>query len=238
MAPRFYVNCPLRPGAVTVEGAEAHHLAGVRRLHPGDAVCLFNGDGHEYPAEVVACGRKRVELDVLRVETPERELPFQLEVAAPVPKGDRGQFLIEKLTELGATAFIPLRTARSVVHPAGLERMRRHVIEASKQCGRNVLMQIRPVALWEDYCGNKELPAIRIFADASASGRLADLKLEPGQALAFAVGPEGGFTEDESGLAQRHGWRLVALGQRILRIETAAVALAAWAALASINVGQ
>ena len=233
MAPRFYVNCPLRPGVVTVEGAEAHHLAGVRRLRPGDAVCLFNGDGHEYPAEVIACGRKRVELDVLRVETPQRELPFQLEVAAPVPKGDRGQFLIEKLTELGATAFIPLKTARSVVHPslAGLERMRRHVIEASKQCGRNVLMPIRPVIAWDEYCRSKELPAIRILADTESSGRLADLKLESGQGLAFAVGPEGGFTEDEIGTAQRHGWRLVALGPRTLRIETAAVALAAWAAM-------
>jgi 16S rRNA (uracil1498-N3)-methyltransferase len=238
MSERFYLNCPLQPGSVEVTGPEAHHLAVVCRLRPDDLLCLFNGDGHEYPATVVAGGRKRVELDVLRVERPERELPFQLEVAAPVPKGDRGQFLIEKLTELGVTTFVPLRTARSVVHPAGLERMRRYVIEASKQCGRNMLMQIRPVALWEDYCGNKELPAIRILADPSSSARLDDLKPEPGQGLAFAVGPEGGFTEDEIGMAQRQGWRLVALGPRTLRIETAAVALASWAALASINVGQ
>ena len=72
------------------------------------------------------------------------------EVAAPLPKADRADFLIEKLTELGVTRFVPLRTERSVVHPKAtkLDRLERAVIEASKQCGRNVLMQIGPLTDW------------------------------------------------------------------------------------------
>src|SRR5438128_2117236 len=94
MADRFYVNCPLAPGRVEVQGAEAHHLADVRRLRPGDPVCLFNGDGHEYSAQVLSTSRRSVTLEVLAKAAPERELPFALEVAAPLPKGDRAQFLL------------------------------------------------------------------------------------------------------------------------------------------------
>src|SRR5579872_6289798 len=144
MAERFYVNCDLQPGPILLQGAEAHHLATVCRLRPGDAVCLFNGDGRQYPARVAEVGRRAVALEVEAVEAPPRELPFRLEVAAPLPRGDRAQFLLEKLTELGVTDFVPLATARSVVHPreAKLEKLERHVIEASKQCGRNVLLRV------------------------------------------------------------------------------------------------
>ena len=106
MADRFYVNCPLAPGPVVLEGAEAHHLVTVCRLRAHDAVCLFNGDGREYPAAVVSVGRRQVTLEVRAGEQPQRELGFRVEVAAPLPRGDRGQFLIEKLTELGATTSI------------------------------------------------------------------------------------------------------------------------------------
>src|SRR5690349_4570164 len=137
MADRFYVNCPLEPGPVVVEGPEAHHLATVCRLRPGDLVSLFNGNGHEYPARVTATGRHRVTLEVLGVESPARELGFPLTVAVPLPRSDRGHFLVEKLTELGITTFVPLRTRRSVVHPGDtrVDKLQRYVIEACKQCG-------------------------------------------------------------------------------------------------------
>jgi 16S rRNA (uracil1498-N3)-methyltransferase len=223
MADRFYVNCPLAPQAVTVRGAEAHHLATVCRLRPGDRVCLFNGDGHEYPAEVGSVGRREVTLQVLGVESPQRELPFRVEVAAPLPKGDRAQFLIEKLTELGVTSFVPLQTRRSVVHPreARLDRLERYVVEASKQCGRNVLLQVEPMADWTAYCCRGDLAALRVVAHpaATAAGWAA------GQDTVLAVGPEGGFVDEEIELARAHGWSVVGLGPRILRVETAALVL-------------
>jgi 16S rRNA (uracil1498-N3)-methyltransferase len=224
MADRFYLNSPLAPGEVVLSGPEAHHLATVLRARPGDAVCLFNGDGAEYPAVVTAVVKKRV---VVRVEgrlTPDREVGHRLEVAAPLPKGDRGDFLIEKLTELGATHYVPLRTRRSVVHPreAKLERLERAVIEASKQCGRNVLLRIEPPADWEEYGRRPTLPARRWLAHFGGGAWA-------GQAtgdVALAVGPEGGFTDEEVERARAAGWGIVCLGPRVLRVETAALALA------------
>lgn len=222
MSERFYVNSELGPGEVVLRGPEAHHLAAVCRVRPGDAVYLFNGDGRQYPARVVAVGKRSVTLEAGEPESPRRELGFRLEVAAPLPKGDRAQFLVEKLTELGVTDFVPLVTARSVVQPreAKLEKLQRHVIEASKQCGRNVLLRVHPLADWRDYC-RAELPANRLLADPAG-----DAAARAGGDVAAAVGPEGGFTAEEVAQARAAGWQLVGLGPRVLRVETAALALA------------
>src|SRR5262249_48887446 len=160
----------------------------------GDCVVLFNGDGHQYHAEIVAANRKSIALQILRVESPVRELPFRMEVAAPLPKGDRGDFLIEKLTELGATDFVPLRTERSVVHPreSKLERLQRGVIEASKQCGRNLLMRVHELADWTEYCRRLDLPDLRWLGDPT--GTKADLRWIGATDLCIAVGPEGGLS--------------------------------------------
>jgi 16S rRNA (uracil1498-N3)-methyltransferase len=228
MAERFYVNCELKPGPVLLQGAEAHHLAAVCRLHPGDAVCLFNGDGRQYPARVEAVGRRDVTLEVFAVESPAREMPFRLEVAAPLPRGDRAQFLLEKLTELGVTSFVPLRTARSVVHPreTKLDKLQRHVIEASKQCGRNTLLHVQPMVEWSVFCLSGELPERRILGHPGGASKRGDAENSPGHDTVLAVGPEGGFTDDEIAQARAAGWRLLDLGPRILRVETAAIALA------------
>src|SRR5262249_35683217 len=155
----------------------------------------------------VAVGRRRIELLVDGVEEPARELGFRLEVAAPLPRGDRAQFLLEKLTELGATSFVPLQTARSVVQPreAKLERLQRHVIEASKQCGRNVLLRVGPLTEWTAYCRREELPALRRVAHPGARAEAP----AAGQDCALAVGPEGGFTDEEIEVARSAGWRPV-----------------------------
>jgi 16S rRNA (uracil1498-N3)-methyltransferase len=158
-----------------------------------------------------------------------RELPFRLEVAAPLPKGDRSTFLIEKLTELGVTSFVPLACARSVVHPreGKLEKLHRHVIEASKQCGRNVLMHTGELVAWEEYCRPGKSGELSLLGHPGAPEQVRQvLATAQSTAVRVAVGPEGGFTDAEVELARWHGWHLVDLGPRILRIETAALALA------------
>jgi 16S rRNA (uracil1498-N3)-methyltransferase len=240
MADRFYINCPLALADVALEGPEAHHLAAVSRLRPGDHVCLFNGDGREYRAQVTAIERRRVRLSVQEIATPARELPFSLEVAAPLPKGDRAQFLVEKLTELGVTSFVPLSTRRSVVQPreARLEKLERHVIESSKQCGRNVLMRVGTLVDWGIYCRRAELAGVRLLAHQRNRGWTEKLSKETGlsalprAAVCCAVGPEGGFADEEVTAAQEAGWQHVDLGPRVLRVETAALVLAGWTALA------
>jgi 16S rRNA (uracil1498-N3)-methyltransferase len=220
---RFYFNGPLAPGDVTLEGPEAHHLSSVRRFEAGDAVTLFNGDGHEYPATVVDVGKKRMTLHVTGVEAPDRELGFPVHVAAALPKGDRSDFLIEKLTELGATDCTPLITERTVVKAgqAKADKLRRAVIEASKQCGRNVLMRVHAPARWADWCILQT--GRRFIAHPDGTG---DWKDDSPGAVIVAVGPEGGFTEAEVAVAEAAGWERLSLGPRILRVETAALAVA------------
>jgi 16S rRNA (uracil1498-N3)-methyltransferase len=234
MRNRFYVNCPLEPGLAQLDGAEAHHLAAVCRVRHGELVCLFNGDGKEYPATVVEVSRRVVVLRVDACLAPDRELPCRIEVAAPLPKGDRGQFLVEKLTELGVTSYVPLRAERSVVHPSENRRdkLERYVIEASKQCGRNVLMEIRALQPWDAYCQDPTLPPARVLAHPGSGSALAQWPDQSG-ACALAVGPEGGFTSEEVEQAEKSGWRIAELGPRLLRVETAALVLATWAAMSA-----
>jgi 16S rRNA (uracil1498-N3)-methyltransferase len=233
MAERFYVNSPLGMGPVEIAGSEAHHLATVCRLRSGDAVCLFNGDGREYPAEVVSVARKQVLLRILAVREPVRELGFRVEAAVALPKGDRAQFLVEKLTELGVSAFTPLQTARGVVRPreAKLEKLHRYVIESSKQCGRNCLMAVAPLTALPDLLRRPDLPPHRVLAHPSDGGEAPlPQKGTQNRDMIFAVGPEGGFTDEEVTLARTEGLQVRGLGPRILRIETAAIALATLAA--------
>ena len=232
MSERFYVNLPLTPGPFILDGPEVHHLAAVCRLRPGNEVCLFNGDGHEYPARITQVTRREITLEIVGVNEPQRELPFTLEVAAPLPKGDRSQFLIEKLTELGVTTFVPLSCQRSVIHPreGKRDKMERHVVEASKQCGRNVLMRIADMVDWEKYVAGGDAGEIRMLAhpyDAEDSASLAK-RFDRQSVIRVAVGPEGGFTDEEVALARTHDWCAVNLGPRILRVETAAIVLATY----------
>ena len=228
MADRFFTELPLAPGEFVLDGPEAHHMGTVRRFEPGDRVVLFNGDGGEYPAEIVSAGKKHVVLQVLEREEPRREVPFPIVVGSALPKGDRLDFLLEKLVEVGATRFVPLIAERSVVRPKveKIEKWRRDVIEASKQCGRNTLMQIdKPMSLTEFL--TSELPERRFVLHTGNRGERSDPRRE---GAAFAVGPEGGFTDGEIASALAAGWRELSFGPRVLRVETAAVVAASWAA--------
>jgi 16S rRNA (uracil1498-N3)-methyltransferase len=230
MAARFYLSEPIAIGEATLEGLEAHHLAHVRRFGEGDRVTLFNGDGHEYPAEVLSVEKRRVHLRIIGIESPARELGSPLHVAAALPKGDRGDFLIEKLTELGATDLTPLLATRSVVKPRDtkVEKLRAAVVEASKQCGRNVLMRVHPPTEFGEWVRGVKLATKWI---AHPGGDQLRMPSHPSEGIAVAVGPEGGFTEDEVAAAVAAGFTIVALGPRVLRVETAAVALSAWLGL-------
>ncbi len=232
MADRFYTPDALAPGEYVLTGPEAHHLATVRRFAAGDRVVLFNGDGNDHPAEVVAADRKQTVLNVLPAVAADRELPFPLHVAAALPKGDRGDFLVEKLTELGVTRFTPLVTERTVVQPkeARLEKLQHAVIEASKQCGRNVMMTVAPLTKWAAFLASADLPPVRLILHPpidDAGQSLTGVEIPEG-GIVIAVGPEGGFADAEVAAAEAAGWARVGLGPRVLRVETAAVVAAGW----------
>jgi 16S rRNA (uracil1498-N3)-methyltransferase len=233
MAERFYTSDVLGPGECRLEGAEAHHLSAVRRFAAGDRITLFNGDGNEYAAEIASVGKKSVVVNVLSSAGVDRELPFPLVIAAAVPKGDRADYLIEKLTELGVTRFVPLVAARSVVIPRepSTAKFSRAVIEASKQCGRNRLMAIDSPLKWTALLARDDLPAQRVLFHPSARESNCSPLSEGG--VIAAIGPEGGFVEEELTEAVRTGWKVVSLGPRVLRVETAATAAASLIALSN-----
>jgi 16S rRNA (uracil1498-N3)-methyltransferase len=225
MSDRYHIPSEIHLGSLLLHGSEAHHLANVCRLRVGAEVRLFNGDGNEYNAVVVKVSKREVELDVIGHSSPQRESARRLHVAVTLPKGDRGQFMVEKLTELGVTELTLISTTRSVTEAsdAKREKIERWIIEASKQCGRNVLMKINPSRTVEDLLRDGSLPNLRIVAHPGGE----TLGSSGDTALIVTIGPEGGFTDEEVQIAQEHGWRLVGFGARILRVETAAIMLAA-----------
>ncbi len=229
MADRYFTETPIQDRRAVLSGPEAHHLIHVIRAKPGMEVTLFDGSGAEFPARVERIGRSEVELAVLERREVDRELHRQIVLATALPKGDRQRWLIEKAVELGISRIVPLQTERSVALPVprAMDRLRRTVIEASKQCGRNRLMEIAQPQKWFDFVEQtREVPAFRMVAHPHGT----DQELgEPGPSVPvfLAVGPEGGFTDEEVSRAVAAGWQLVDLGPRILRVETAAVVLAA-----------
>lgn len=151
MSERYYLSERLErlaEGGATLIGSEAQHLIRVMRAKVGDTVRLFTGDGTEYTAQIEKIARTEVELRILESRRDEREPEIELTMAVALPKGERQKWLIEKLTELGVRRYIPLSVERYdiKVDENVLQRLRRQVIEASKQCGRSRLMEILPEA--------------------------------------------------------------------------------------------
>jgi 16S rRNA (uracil1498-N3)-methyltransferase len=238
MADRYYSCQPIAGERAELTGDEAQHLSRVMRAQAGDEVLLFDGSGREVLARVVSASPKRVELSVVEARQVNRELPTAVTLGVALPKGDRQKWLVEKLVELGVTRLTPLITRRGVAQPveSAIERLERGVIEASKQCGRNKLMEVTPGVTLTAFLAAAPTGALRMFAHPG-SPELASATWPPGAECYAAIGPEGGWDEAETAAAQAAGWRLTGLGPRILRVETAAITLAAWAAANAATTG-
>lgn len=227
MSERFFLAAPPQAGRAALAGDEARHLTRVHRARVGDDVRVFDGAGHEWAARVAAIERDRVSLDLV-ADLPGQPSPTRsLTLAVALPKGERQKWLVEKLTELGVTRLVPLVTERGVAEAtaAAIERLTRGVIEACKQCGRNTLMEIgSPATL--DSLASTHPHALRLIAHPDGAP-LAEAYGSGQTAIVAAIGPEGGFTDEEIAAAAGRGFYRVSLGPLILRIETAAIAIAA-----------
>lgn len=235
-AERFYLPRSLQLATVELEGPEAHHLSHVLRLGVGELVRLFNGDGDEAIAEVTEVRKRAVQLQIHEHWTTPRD-PRELVIASAIPKGDRARWMIEKLTELGTTRIIPLRTARSVVEPGEgkLEKLHQAAVAACKQSGRSRLPRIEsPLNLADALrglrggdCGTAwKLLVAHPSAHQSLREQLAADE-QPRSRIFGLFGPEGGLTDEELAMCVTAGATPVRLGPHVLRIETAAIALAA-----------
>jgi 16S rRNA (uracil1498-N3)-methyltransferase len=213
---RFLVS-NLDSDAVRLSSEEAHHLVDVLRLSEGAEVSLFDGKGAAARARVERIAGSAVDLRILGPE-PSRESPLSLTVAVAPPKGDRMSFLIQKLTELGVTRFVPLETERG--RPGeSLERWRRIAIEACKQSGRSRPPEVTsPRSLQDVFKEEASLVAAHPGAPPLSAHRSG--------AIVALIGPEGGWSERELALFSERAVTLFGLGPRRLRTETAAIAAA------------
>jgi 16S rRNA (uracil1498-N3)-methyltransferase len=228
--PRFFVEARLREGAkVDLGGAAAHHVQRVLRLREGDALTLFDGNGGEWDG--VLLSKSQVELKGWR--DIERESPLRITLVQGVSTGDRMDLTVQKAVELGVSAVQPVLTRKSVVRLDGsraearVDHWRRIAVAACEQCGRNRVPEVRSLLSLEIYCAKADDPRPRLLLSPGGT-RLKEL--EVGGEATLAAGPEAGFAPEEEIALESAGFAKAALGPRILRTETAALA-----ALAALN---
>ncbi len=225
MSDRFYCPDPPQAGRFRLGPDESRHLVRVCRMGDGDRVEIFDGRGFATTAEVVASALDGVELIAVGEPIVMPLPPCSLVLATAMPKGDRLDWLVEKATELGVDRLIPIIAERSVVVPRGskLDRMRRSIVEASKQCRRARLMVLGEPVEWTALLG--VYPAsLRFLADPSGEPAATWPTIATGREVVLAVGPEGGFTGPERDQSIAAGWLPIRLGYNTLRVETAGLA--------------
>ncbi len=235
MTVRLFVDLPLVAGASLTlpEGAARH--AQVRRVQPGQTLCLFNGLGAEWPAEVTAMGRSEVSVLVGAPLAVDRELRCAVTLAVGMPANERMDVLVEKATELGVARLQPLVCERSVLRLAGERAQRKQAhwqaiaVAACEQSGRTrvpVVEAVLPLHSWLAARAPHGL-ALVLSPRPGAAG----LPAAPGQALCALSGPEGGLSPAEEAAALAAGFAATGLGPRVLRAETAPLLVLAWAGL-------
>src|SRR3954470_474613 len=199
MSERFYSPHPITAGGMMLDGPEAHHLLHVMRASVGDEVTLFDGTGAEFRATVETVRRTDAELRIIERREIDRELPFELVVGVALPKGDRQKWLVEKLTELGVTTLVPLITERCVAQPAAaaFDRLRRSIIEAAKQCGRNRLMNITEPQMWVTWIARENGTSTQRLLAHPGGQPLIEFGLSQTDSIQLGIGPEGGITDAE-----------------------------------------
>jgi 16S rRNA (uracil1498-N3)-methyltransferase len=234
-SPRFYVPQPLSPGQVLkLPASVARHIQ-VLRLRPGAAITLFNGAGGEVAAQLqTSAGGAATQAQVLTHTPVERELAFPFLLAQAVVSHDKMDWLLEKMTELGAAGFFPVLTARSVIklQPERAEKRLAHwqgvVAAACEQCGRNTLPQLHAAQALAPWLASASASAQRLLATPNATQSLTGWARQVGmpttQPVILLVGPEGGWEAHEETLALQAGFQPVHLGSRVLRTETAGLA--------------
>lgn len=224
---RLYVDHPLGQGqSVPLTRDQAHYLFGVMRLGVGDGILVFNGRDGEWLAQVGEAGKRAGVLAVRDQTAPLRAPPDLWLLFAPVKKA-RTDFIVEKAVEMGAARIVPVATEFTNSERIRQDRLQAHAVEAAEQCGATVVPEVAALrkltAVLDRWPDDRKL----LFCDESATGPakgLADADADAGS-WAILVGPEGGFSEAErSRIASMAQTRVVSLGPRILRADTAAVA--------------
>jgi 16S rRNA (uracil1498-N3)-methyltransferase len=222
---------------VVVSAEDHHYLTRVLRLSPGDRVTLFDGRGGEADAEVSRVGPRAVELRVLeRREAPPQRGP-RMTLMQALARGEKLDLVVQKATELGVHCILPVSTARAVprLEPlrstSRLDRWRKIATQAARQSGRADVPEVQPVVTFAIALASAPRDALKLLFQSGGKPHplkqaLSEITSPPSEIVA-AIGPEGGFTDEEVARAKDAGFVVVGIGPRVLRTETAAVAVLA-----------
>jgi 16S rRNA (uracil1498-N3)-methyltransferase len=224
---RLYVEASLGAG-LRVEAGEgqAHYLVNVMRAKAGDRLSLFNGRDGEWRARIVEAKKRNCVLECEALSAPQRGVPDIWLVFAPIKKTP-ADYVVQKATELGARVLQPVLTRRTIARRVNHERMRANAVEAAEQCGVLSLPEVDEPAVLSRLLAEWGAGRRLVFCDegAETADPIAALSGLPRSPLAILIGPEGGFAEDErTALLKLPNVVRLALGPRILRADTAAVA--------------
>jgi 16S rRNA (uracil1498-N3)-methyltransferase len=227
---RVFLDLPLSEGAcVDVPEAAFRHLVQVLRMQPGDPLTVFDGRGGEYPAQIEAVAKRGASLRLGAFCPVDRESPLALVLVQGISKGDRMDYTLQKAVELGVSAIVPVVTERCNVHldrdrqDKKLDHWRGVVVSACEQSGRTRVPPLHPAQSLPAWLGAAGQPGGYVL-DPLAPAELAAVigsGIDCAAPIHLLIGPEGGLSEREIGLAEAAGLRRVRLGPRVLRTETA-----------------
>ncbi len=236
--PRFFVDSDFAPGAVVALPDEVARHVQVLRLAAGDSLTLFNGRGGQHEARLIEVGRRNALVQIDAFSAVEAEAPYRITLAQGIAGGDKMDWLVEKAVELGVSRIAPLVTARGVVRLSAERASRRHahwqgiVRAACEQCGRNRLPDVEPACELSKWLA--ALPAadvsgsLRLMLSPRADSAFASLpETPPAGGVTLLIGPEGGLSPEEEDAAVEYGFTPLSLGPRVLRTETAGMAVLA-----------
>ncbi|MEH0168306.1 16S rRNA (uracil(1498)-N(3))-methyltransferase [Roseateles microcysteis] len=240
MPPRFFVDLALAGQTeLNLPPGAARHVQ-VLRLQPGSALTLFDGSGFEWQAEVKTMGRSEVTVHLQSQQLVQRELANAVTLAVVMPANDRMDGIVEKATELGAASVQPLMSERSVLRLNGerAEKKQAHwqgvAVAAAEQSGRSKVTRIAPVqtlAAWLASLPESTADQRRWLLSPTAAEPLSRLNSQAADQTLVLSGPEGGLSPAEEAAARARGFVAAQLGPRILRADTAPLAVLGWLAL-------
>lgn len=229
--PRFYCSQhKLAPGAVIALPPDAAiHAARALRLQAGNPVIVFNGDSHDYSAEIITIKKNEVIVKIHAIHALANESPLHITLAQAISSGDRMDFTLQKAVEMGVSAIQPIASQRSVVKLSAeraekrLEHWQNVVISACEQSGRAIVPPVAAPLSLANWLAQPLTATTRLTLSPTATQTLHDLPKPQGN-ICLLIGAEGGLTDDEITLASHYQFTPVQLGKRILRTETAPLA--------------
>lgn len=228
---RCHVELPLAPlTEIALPENTANHLLRVLRLREGDQCVLFNGDGNDYPARIITAGKRDARVAIESAQTIDNESPLAITLLQGIARGEKMDLILQKATELGVAAIIPVNAERTEVRldAARTEKRMAHwrsvVVSACEQSGRGRVPVVHAPAALAEAARQVAPDAARLTLDPQGEHRLSTLQLPQAQAVAVAIGPEGGWSPRDRRTLADAGFSGLQLGPRVLRTETAGLA--------------